>query len=113
MNELNEALVTRFYTAFKNSDARGMAECYADDVHFSDPVFPTLKGVMAKQMWAMLCQNKANPENRRFGNIRSDGDLVTVEWEAIYAFPLNGRPIHNRIKSNFTIKNNLQLKVIK
>ena len=33
-----------------------MAECYASDVHFSDPVFPDLRGPRAGAMWQMLTE---------------------------------------------------------
>ena len=33
-----------------------MADCYHPDVHFSDPVFPSLKGDEARGMWRMLCE---------------------------------------------------------
>ena len=40
----NAQLVTRFYTALLNRDLDGMIACYADDIWFSDPVFPNLRG---------------------------------------------------------------------
>ena len=49
-------LITSFYEAFAKRDAEGMVKAYADDVHFSDPVFIDLKGDRAKNMWRMLCE---------------------------------------------------------
>ena len=97
----NEKLVETFYTGFKNSDAAAMAACYHADVEFSDPVFPALKGNRARAMWAMLCQRKADPNDRTFDSIKADDTRGSAHWEAKYAFPANGRPVHNRIDAEF------------
>jgi ketosteroid isomerase-like protein len=44
----------RFYTAFSNRDAAGMAQCYHPEVVFSDPVFEQLNYKQVCAMWAML-----------------------------------------------------------
>ena len=97
----NEKLIETFYTAFKNSDGPGMAACYHPDVEFSDPVFPGLTGRRARGMWAFLCRNKANPDDRWFENVRADDTRGSAHWEAKYKFPSNGRPVHNRIDATF------------
>jgi len=43
----NEALLDKFYSAFKARDHVTMGECYAPDAHFSDPVFTDLRGPTA------------------------------------------------------------------
>jgi len=97
----NEQLIEAFYTAFKNSDAAAMAACYHPDVEFSDPVFPALKGRQARGMWALLCQRKADPNDRWFEAVRADDRRGSAHWEARYKFPANGRPVHNRIDAEF------------
>ncbi len=97
----NEKLIESFYTAFKNSDAAGMAACYHPEVEFSDPVFPSLKGRRAAAMWAFLCQRKADPADRWFEAVRADDRTGSAHWEARYKFPSNGRPVHNRIDATF------------
>ena len=97
----NEKLIEMFYTAFKNSDPKTMAECYHPDVEFSDPVFPYLKGKRAMAMWALLGQRKADPNDRWFENIRADDKTGSAHWEAKYKFPANGRPVHNKIDAKF------------
>ena len=52
----NAQLIERFYTAFSNRDAAGMAACYYPEVAFDDPAFPGLKGWEAAAMWTMLCE---------------------------------------------------------
>nr|MBA2321513.1 nuclear transport factor 2 family protein [Deltaproteobacteria bacterium] len=47
-------LVNKFYAAFAQRDGESMAACYHPDVHFSDPVFPDLRGRDAGDMWRML-----------------------------------------------------------
>jgi ketosteroid isomerase-like protein len=97
----NERLIEAFYTAFKNSDAAGMAACYHPDVEFSDPVFPDLKGNRARAMWGLLCQRKADPNDRWFNDVKADDRTGSAHWEAKYKFPANGRPVHNRIDAKF------------
>jgi ketosteroid isomerase-like protein len=100
----NEELITKFYTCFKNSDPQGMISCYAPDIEFSDPVFPGLKGKRAMAMWAMLGERKANPDDRWFEQVKADDTRGSAHWEAKYAFPLNGRPVHNKIDAQFEFK---------
>lgn len=97
----HEQLITKFYTAFKNSDAKAMGECYHRDVVFSDPVFPILRGDDARAMWAFLCVRKTDPASRWFENVRASQSEGSAHWEAKYAFPLNGRPVHNKIDASF------------
>ncbi len=97
----HEKLIETFYTAFKNSDAAAMAACYHPDVEFSDPVFPMLRGNRARAMWAMLNQRKADPADRTFDSVKADDTRGSAHWEAKYKFPLNGRPVHNRIDAEF------------
>jgi ketosteroid isomerase-like protein len=97
----NAQLIETFYTAFKNSDAAGMAACYHPDVEFSDPVFPGLKGNRARAMWAFLCQRKADPNDRTFDSVKADDTRGSAHWEAKYNFPATGRPVHNRIDAEF------------
>lgn len=97
----NEQLIEKFYTSFKSSDPQGMNDCYAPDVEFSDPVFPGLKGKRAMAMWAMLGERKADPNDRWFENVEADDTRGSAHWEAKYKFPLNGRPVHNKIDATF------------
>ena len=54
MSQAHHALITRFYQAFQQLDAETMAQCYTEDVLFSDPVFGELRGQDARDMWRML-----------------------------------------------------------
>ena len=50
----HESLIREFYAAFARRDAEAMARCYHDEVFFSDPAFPALRGEEARDMWRML-----------------------------------------------------------
>lgn len=99
----NAALVTRFYTAFQGRDAATMGECYAPDVHFSDPVFPDLNGDEARAMWAMLC-GAATDLVIRFDGVEADDQQGRAHWVATYTFSGTGRKVENDIQASFTFR---------
>ncbi|MCA8922957.1 MAG: nuclear transport factor 2 family protein [Planctomycetes bacterium] len=96
-NAANEETIRRFYGAFQRKDAAVMAEQYAPDVHFSDRVFPDLRGAAAGSMWAMLCES----EDLRvtFSGVRAGERYGVARWEADYT--VFGNPVHNVIDANF------------
>ncbi|MBL4844901.1 MAG: nuclear transport factor 2 family protein [Planctomycetes bacterium] len=101
-NLANEALIRRFYSAFVASDGDTMASCYTPDVHFTDPVFPNLRGESAGDMWKMLCASKPKVV---FSGIRADGRYGVAHWEADYE--LFGNKIHNVIEARFEFRDGL------
>jgi len=99
----NEALITKFYTAFQKLDADGMNACYSDDIIFFDPVFGLLKGKEAMYMWKMLCSN-AKDFSLVFGNITAlDHEYYTCDWVATYTFSKTGKRVVNKIKAHMLI----------
>ena len=91
-------VITRFYDAFAKKDGDGMAACYADDVAFSDPVFPDLKGEEARDMWRMLCV--------RGKDLVVEPSAITdssAHWDAHYTFGATGRKVLNRIDARFVV----------
>lgn len=101
--EENKALITTFYQAFQELDARTMISCYHNDVTFSDPVFTHLKGEQAKSMWAMLCES-ATDLRVTFGDVHADEESGQAHWEATYTFSATGKPVHNVIDTRFVFK---------
>ena len=99
----NEALIRKFYTAFQQRDAAGMVACYADDVEFSDPVFPGLKGARAKAMWTMLCE-RGKDLKLEFRDVRADDRAGSAHWDAWYSFSATGRKVHNSIDATFEFR---------
>jgi ketosteroid isomerase-like protein len=95
-------VLRRFYDAFAARDGETMAACYADDVVFSDPVFPRLVGDEACAMWRML--------TRRAQDFSLEYEVTgpgRVHWEARYLFSATGRRVHNVIDATIEVKDGL------
>lgn len=102
----NTELITRFYTAFSQRDAAGMNACYHGDVHFSDPVFPDLRGDDARAMWEMLCA-RGKDLTIEFANVQADEQRASANWIARYTFSATKRHVTNRIEASFIIRDGL------
>ena len=96
----NELLVERFYEAFNRGDGHAMAECYAFDVHFSDPVFPDLRGPRAGAMWQMLTGTPGELQIELLDH-EADATRGTAQWRAHYVFSETGRPVVNDVHASF------------
>lgn len=98
-------LIEKFYTAFNNLDAETMAECYHEDVRFSDPAFGQLKGERASNMWRMLCESQQGKDFLvEHSQVRMEGETGKAHWEAHYNFSQTGRRVHNIIEATFRFK---------
>ncbi len=95
-------LLTRFYEAFARKDAEGMIGCYHADSAFSDPVFPRLTHDETAAMWRMLV-GRAQDFSLTFEVIGED----RVDWIARYTFTKTGRPVVNRVRSQFGFQDGL------
>ena len=102
MSDASSALITRFYQAFQRLDAEAMVACYSEDIVFSDPVFGTLRGRDAGDMWRMLTA-RAKDFTLTFDDVRSDG----AHWVATYLFSQPGRVVVNDIQARFVIRDGL------
>jgi ketosteroid isomerase-like protein len=101
----NAQIVTRFYTSLKNGDVDGMIACYADDIWFSDPVFPNLRGREVAGMWRMLASGKTTKRiELTFRDVAADDTHGRAHWEAIYEFIETGRRVHNVIDASFELR---------
>ena len=103
MNHPNAELITRFYRAFQQLDAEGMAACYADDVCFSDPVFQDLRGDEAVDMWRMLAA-RAQDFSLTFDQVQADDRQGSAHWVATYLFSQTGNTVVNRIEARFVFR---------
>lgn len=101
---MSERVITSFYEAFARRDAEGMIGSYSDDVRFSDPVFPDLRGERAKDMWRMLCELGTDLEIT-FRDVRIAGDRGSAHWEAFYTFSATKKRVHNVIEASFLLSN--------
>lgn len=96
----NAGTIESFYSALQRRDHAGMAACYHSSVHFSDPVFPDLRGDEARAMWHMLC-DQGSDLDVTFSDVAAEGDRGSAHWEARYTFPPTGRMVHNRVDAIF------------
>ncbi|MBV4492785.1 nuclear transport factor 2 family protein [Pseudomonas oryzicola] len=106
MSDANRALITRFYQAFQRLDAEAMIACYSDDIVFSDPVFGTLRGKDAGDMWRMLT-SRAKDFTLTFDNVSADERVGHAHWVATYLFSQTGRTVVNDIQARFVIRDGL------
>lgn len=101
----NASLIDRFYTAFQQRDADGMAACYHPEVEFFDPVFPHLEGDEARAMWAMLCE-RGTDLVVTYEVLGASDEAGVALWEARYTFG-GDHPVHNQIRATFRFKDGL------
>ena len=99
----NAQLIQEFYQAFQRRDAIAMAACYADDIEFSDPVFPRLRGKQVGAMWHMLT-SRAEDFSLSFDGVAADATQGRASWVATYRFSQTGRMVVNRIEANFEFR---------
>lgn len=103
-------VIQRLYVSFKNLDSDGMVKCYHEEVHFSDPVFPSLHGKEVGAMWSMLIENlkkSKSPWRLEFGQVNVANDEGSCHWEAHYTLSTTGRKVHNIIDAKFQFKDGL------
>jgi hypothetical protein len=81
-----------------------MAECYARDAHFCDPIFTDLNGEEPGAMWRMLT-GRAPDLQARLASSSSTADTGTANWIADYV--VNGRHVHNDLVASFRFKDGL------
>lgn len=108
----NEELITKFYTAFANADAKTMSECYHPNVHFIDPAFGLLKDGQVSKMWEMLIFRSKGNLKIEFSNIKADDFTGSAHWVATYNFSKTNRNVVNKISAEFTFQDGLIIKHI-
>lgn len=96
----NEATIRTLYEALNRHDGETMASCYAAEAHFSDPVFPDLRGGQPGDMWRMLTA-RATDLKCELPEARADAEAGAARWIATYTFGATGRRVENRVRSNF------------
>ncbi|MCP2024923.1 hypothetical protein L1276_000063 [Flavobacterium sp. HSC-32F16] len=106
----NEALITKFYTAFANSDAKTMAECYHPKVHFIDPAFGLLKEEQVSKMWEMLLSRSKGNIKIEFSDVAADESTGSARWIAAYNFTKTNRKVVNTVSAQFVFQDGLIIK---
>ena len=99
----HEKTIRNFYAAFAKLDAEGMKAQYHDEIAFTDPAFPMLKGAQANAMWAMLC-SRAKVFELTLVSASADAAGGRATWEAKYLYSGSGRMVHNKIDAVFSFK---------
>lgn len=102
----HEERVREFYDAFARRDAEAMARCYHPEVFFSDPVFPSLRGPEAGDMWRMLL-SRATDLQVTLDEATGGPDGAHAQWTARYTFSRTGRPVVNRVRAMFAFRDGL------
>jgi ketosteroid isomerase-like protein len=100
-----DELIRRFYSAFNERDGATMAACYASDAHFSDPVFPDLRGAEPGAMWKMLT-SRAEDLRVELAEHEASGNSGSAHWIAYYTFR-TGRKVVNDIQAEFLFRDGL------
>jgi ketosteroid isomerase-like protein len=93
----------RLYDRFQARDGDGMAALYAPGARFSDPVFPSLDGAGAGDMWRMLA-SRAKDFALEVEGIETDGEVARVRWTARYLFSATGRKVVNQVSSTIRVQ---------
>lgn len=106
----NENTIIKFYTAFANSDATQMCECYHPNIQFRDPAFGLLKGDEVCQMWKMLIERGKGNIDIHFSEVKANDHLGSAFWVAKYNFSETNRKIVNSISAKFQFKDGLIIK---
>lgn len=83
-----------------------MGGCYHDEIVFSDPVFPELRGEEARKMWRMLCA-RGKDLTIEHRDVTADERTGTAHWDARYTFGATGRKVLNRIDAMFEFRDGL------
>lgn len=97
---MSRETIERFYKAFAGLDAKTMANCYAQDATFEDPVFKLRGRTHVGGMWTMLCQNAKKQRSDWKLEVR-DITERSAHWEPHYRFSATGNLVHNIIDAEF------------
>ena len=101
---LNEQVMTRFYSAFQRKDYKTMQDCYDNHVIFYDPVFEDLIDDEVRLMWEMLCK-RATDLSIEYTDVTADEQYGTCYWVASYIFTKTKRKVINRVKAHMRFRN--------
>jgi ketosteroid isomerase-like protein len=94
--EGNGETIERFYAAFGRRDGDAMAALYSPGAHFSDPVFPDLRGDEPGDMWRMLTGRSEDLTVEL-----AEHDERSARWIAHYTFGATGRKVRNDVRATF------------
>lgn len=99
-------IADRFYTAFAKRDGDTMANCYAPNCEFSDPVFVGLVGDEVRDMWRMLT-TRAQDFSLEYTILDADDRTAHVSWVARYRVSTTGKQVINHVRTSMEFENGL------
>jgi ketosteroid isomerase-like protein len=105
-DQSNLSLVDELYAAFARRDGTAMAQCYAPDATFSDPVFVGLRGEQPGGMWRMLTSRSKDLTVDLVSRDAGEAE-GSAHWVARYTFAQTGRPVVNDVQSAFRFADGL------
>lgn len=106
----NEKTIIKFYTAFANSDATQMCECYHPNIQFRDPAFGLLKGNEVCQMWKMLIERSNGNLKIDLSDVEADEHTGSARWVATYNFSQTNRKVVNTVAAKFLFQDGFIIK---
>lgn len=101
---MSQPIISAFYDAFSQHDAKAMNDLYHEDILFNDPVFKELDHRQVTGMWHMLIARSKGELDITFHSVISDAHEAHCIWEANYFFSKTKRPVHNIIHSQMEMK---------
>jgi ketosteroid isomerase-like protein len=99
----DKEIVEHFYQAFQNLDTERMVSFYDENIEFNDPVFGTLIGNDAKDMWRFLIERSKGDLKVNYSDIHEKNGKCYAYWEAKYHFSKTKRAVHNKVNAEIEI----------
>jgi len=96
-------VLVAFYSAFARGDVEGMRLRYADDVVFSDPMFPHLHGQDVWAMWKMLVTQMVNLRVT-INELEMRDGFGHASWQADYTYSRTHRRVSHRVCSRLAFE---------
>ena len=100
----HKELLQKFYNSFSEGNAKGMIDCYHENITFHDPAFGTLRGKRAKAMWELLLSKKDNNASLCYKILEVNDKHAKVNWTAHYKYGPKKRKVVNNVTANFEFK---------
>jgi hypothetical protein len=97
---VNEKMISDFYTCLQCLDWRGVNSFYLADAVFYDPVFENLGNGQVTAMWEMLLSG-AKGFRLNFTGVHADEEYGGCYWTAHYSFTRTGRQVVNKGRAHF------------
>jgi ketosteroid isomerase-like protein len=107
----NEALLHRFFEALTQHDIDKIVACYDQQIIFSDPIFPILRGQDVVDMWRMLFLRN-NDLQIIVNKITADNKGGHAAWQAQYTDTQTRRIVIYSVNTMFAFRDGLIIRQI-